>query len=222
MTLTLSEKFILIAQHPDKGRLIVAGVPLYYGIAGALLMEMSLQERIEIVDGLVVLKNDKKITDPMMSEMAGLMRQQTKRRKVRYWAYKINKRANRFKKELLTRLDKKGVLQLERKRFLGLIPYTLTYLRDRRTRDKLIRHLRKAVLYPSSVEVTAEDVALLGLIEAAKMHKVIAENKEELKKIRKELKKVIEESPIAGVVAKTIKEVQAAIIVTTVVVGGGR
>jgi hypothetical protein len=51
---------------------------------------------------------------------------------------------------------------------------------------------------------------------------VIAENKEELKKIRKELKKVIEESPIAGVVAKTIKDVQAAIIVTTVVVGGGR
>jgi hypothetical protein len=150
------------------------------------------------------------------------MRQQTKRRKVRYWAYKINKRANRFKKELLTRLEKKGVLRLERKRFLWLIPYTLTHLRDRRTRDKLIRHLRKAVLYPSSVEVTAEDVALLGLIEAAKMHKVIAENKEELKKIRKELKKVIEESPIAGVVAKTIKDVQAAIIVTTVVVGGGR
>jgi hypothetical protein len=202
--------------------LIVAGVPLYYGIAGALLMEMSLQERIEIVDGLVVLKNDKKITDPMMSEMAGMMRQQTKRRKVRYWAYKINKRANRFKKELLSRMDKKGVLRLERKRFLWLIPYTVTYLRDRRTRDKLIRHLRKAVLYPSSVEVTSEDVALLGLIEAAKMHKVIAENKDELKRIRKELKKVIEESPIAGVVAKTIKDVQAAIIVTTVVVGGGR
>ena len=221
MTLTLSEKFILIAQHPDKGRLIVAGVPLYYGIAGALLMEMSLQERIVIVDGLVVLKNDKKITDSMMSEVAVMMRQSEKPKKIRFWTNKLYRKANKYKKEILAGMVKNGLLRSERKKFL-FIPYTLIYLRDRRTRDKLIRYLRKAVLYPSSVEVTAEDVALLGLIEAAKMHKVIAENKEELKKIRKELKKVIEESPIAGVVAKTIKEVQAAIIVTTVVVGGGR
>ena len=40
--------------------------------------------------------------------------------------------------------------------------------------------------------------------------------------MRKELKNILKESPIAGVVEKTIKEVQAALIAATVVVGGGR
>jgi len=118
-------------------------------------------------------------------------------------------------------LVKKGVLRQERKNFLGLIPYTSNYIRDRRTREKLIRHFKMAVLHPSSTEVTGEDLALLGLIEASKMHKTLSSDKDELKRIKKELKQVIEKSPIAGIVDKTIKEVQAAIMVTTVIVGAG-
>jgi hypothetical protein len=53
------------------------------------------------------------------------------------------------------------------------------------------------------------------------MHKTLSSDKDELKRIKKELKQVIEKSPIAGIVDKTIKEVQAAIMVTTVIVGAG-
>ena len=218
--LTLVEKFILLTRHPEKSRLLVAGTQLWYGIAGALLMEMSLQKRIEIEDGKVVLKNDKKISDPMISEIVEMMRQSGKNRKIRYWTDRIYRKANRYKKEIIGGMERKGLLSIERKRFL-FIPYTLTFLRDRRTRDKLIRHLRKAVLYPSTVEVTQEDVVLLGLVEATKMYKVMASNKDELKKLKKELKEVIKDSPIAGVVDKTIKDVQAAIMVSTVIVGAG-
>ena len=219
--LTLVEKFVLLARHPEKARFVTAGTQLWYGIAGALLMEMSLQERIEIRDGRVNLKNDKKITDPMLSEIAGMMGKAAKSRKIRYWINRIYRNANKYKKEIITDLVKKGVLRQERKNFLGLIPYTSNYIRDRRTREKLIRHFKMAVLHPSSTEVTGADLALLGLIEASKMHKTLSSDKDELKRIKKELKQVIEKSPIAGIVDKTIKEVQAAIMVTTVIVGAG-
>jgi hypothetical protein len=123
-------------------------------------------------------------------------------------------------------MDKKRLVRIEHKRFLGFIPYKRCYLRDGRTRENLIQHIRKAALYPSSVEVTSDDIVLMGLVEASKMHKTIASNKEELKKNRKELKEIIRDSPIAGVVDETIRQVQSAIvasmITTTVVVGGGR
>ncbi len=222
MELTLVEKFVLLAHHPEKGRFTVTGVQLWNGIVGALLIEMSLQKRIEIEDGRIVLKDDKKISDPVMSEIAGMIKQSEKPKKIRYWLSKISKKANRYKKEVLAGMVKKGLLRSERKRFI-FIPYTLFYLQDKRIWGKMIRHLRKAALYPSSVDVTQEDVVLLGLIEATKMHKVLASNKDELKRIKRELKKVIEESPIAGVVDKTIREMQGAIIASTVVVGvGGR
>jgi len=223
---TLVEKFILLAQHPEKGRsekgrFTITGVQLWNGIIGALLIEMSLQKRIEIEDGKIVLKNDRKITDPIISEIVDMIKQKEKPKKIRYWLSKISKKANRYKKEILAEMVKNGFLQSERKRFL-FIPYTLFYLKDKRTRDKMIRHLRKAALYPSTTEVTQDDVVLLGLIEAAKMHKVLTSDKDELKRIKRELKKVIEESPIAGVVDKTIKEMQGAIIASAVVVGAGR
>jgi golgi phosphoprotein 3 len=58
-------------------------------------------------------------------------------------------------------------------------------------------------------------LALLAMIEVCKLHKVIAKDKEQAKLIKKELKIIIKESPIAQTVESTIKEIQAAIIAAT-------
>jgi hypothetical protein len=44
------------------------------------------------------------------------------------------------------------------------------------------------------------------------MHKILSKDKKELKLIKKELKRIIKENPIAETVDKTIREIQAAII----------
>ncbi len=219
--LTLTEKFLLLAMHPEKGRFTIAGMQLAYGIAGGLLLELSMQERIAIEDGKVVSKKGSRITDPVLSEVSDMMASSEKKRKVRYWTNKIYKRSNKYKKVILEGMEKIHLVRIERKKFL-FIPYTLYFLRDKRTRDNLIRHLKKAILYPSSVEITGEDMALMGLVEACKMHKTFASDRQELKRIRKELKEVIKNSPIAGVVDQTIKDVQAALLASVVVVGAGR
>jgi len=77
-------------------------------------------------------------------------------------------------------------------------------------RNSLIRQLRECILFHK--ELNNENSVLLGLVEACRMHKILSSDREELKTIRKELKAIIKESPIAETVGETIKQVQIAII----------
>ncbi len=52
MDLNTVEKFLLLAQHPQKGRNISSDLHINYGIIGAILLELSL-------DGELVLDNNK-------------------------------------------------------------------------------------------------------------------------------------------------------------------
>jgi len=76
-------------------------------------------------------------------------------------------------------------------------------------RNRLIRQLRECILFHK--ELNNENTVLLGLVEACRMHKTLPSDREELKIIKKELKAIIKESPIAETVGDTISQVQIAI-----------
>ena len=214
MTLTVPEKYLLLAQHPEKGRLIVNGIQLQYGLIGAVLLEMTLEGRLDVSNDLLVLKPSKKSSDPIVIEVEAMIKSSTKPRKIKYWVNKLSRKSRKFKNEALQSLEKKKVIRIEYKKFLGIIPYKKTYLLNGRLHRDLISMLKRAVL--NKKELTDELVVLLALIEASKMHKIFNVDREQLKKIKKELKVILEESPVAASIDKTIKQVQAAIFVTII------
>ncbi len=57
MELSTVEKFILLAQHPEKGRFTIGVMQLNYGIIGALLPEMS-QDKIVVLEDKKRVKRD--------------------------------------------------------------------------------------------------------------------------------------------------------------------
>jgi len=215
MNLTIPEKFLLLAQHPAKGRLIISGIQLQYGIIGALLLQMSVEERINIENDLLILKSGKGKPDPMIAEIELLIRNSKKQRKTRYWVNKLARKSRRYKKATLEKLSSARIIRIEPRKFLGIIPYKKVYLVNSRLRNDLIKQLKNSLI--SKHELTNDKVVLLGLIEAAKMHKIFSSDKHELKRIKKALKESIKENKIAATVDKTIKEVQAAIISTIIV-----
>jgi len=215
MNLSIPEKFLLLAQHPDKGRLIISGLQLQYGMIGALLLQMSVEKRISIENDLVTLKSGKGSPDPILSEIELLIRNSKKKRKIRYWMRRLSRKSTKFKKATLENLASARILRIEPKKFLGIIPYKNVYLVNWRLRDELVKQLKKSLV--SKQELTNEKVVLLGLVEATKMYKIFTTDKAELKRIKKALKESIKENEIAATVDKTIKEVQAAIISTIIV-----
>ena len=66
MELNLVDKFILLALDDDKGTFAREPFALTYGLAGAILLELSFKEYIDVVDKKVILRNHKRVGDPFL------------------------------------------------------------------------------------------------------------------------------------------------------------
>lgn len=210
MKLNTLSKFLLLAHHPAKGRFLISEAHLKFGIVGAALLELSLDEQIKIEDGRLILAKDGKSEDPVVREIAEEIRNSRKLRKVKYWITKLGRRSLSYKWRVLSELERAMLIRIESKRLMGVIPYRKSYLVGSGARSNLIYQLKNSALLSRNLE--SDTLLILGLIEACKMHKVLASDKAELKKLKRELKTIIKESPIADAVDQTIRQVQAAII----------
>lgn len=210
MELNIIQKFLLLAQHPTKGIFNVSGIHLSYGIVGAALLELAQVEKISIEGDKLVVKDDRGIDNPILLEVLRKISVSKKKRKVRHWLMKLSRQAHVYKWDILKKLEETRLIRIEQKKFLGFIPYKRHYLIDRRSQSKLIEQVKKNISMKGNA--SDEDLVILGLIEACKMHRIIARDRSELKRIRKELKIIIKESPIAETLDSTIKQVQAAIM----------
>ena len=206
-----AEKFLLIAHHPEKGRFKISQIYIQYGIAGALLLDMTLENRIEMAEKRLILKPASVSADPVINDAVTLMAQSPKPRKADYWVRKLAMRHNRYKWQVLKGLADKRMVRIEEKKFLGLIPYRQSFLVESYTRSNLIRQLKNEIMAYTR-EPSSAGMAVAGLIEACRMYRILSDDRDELKTIRTQLKKIIKESPVSDVVSQTIRQVQAAII----------
>jgi hypothetical protein len=210
MRLNIAEKFLILAHHPQKGRFSINGLQLKYGLVGALLLEMSVEKIVSVQDNRLVYRSAGIEKDQIIPEMSAEIRQSEKTRRIRSWISKFARRSRRYRRAIMQQLSDKRIIRIEYKKFLGIIPYQKSYLSDKSLRDELIRTARNNLLYRK--DLNEENVAVLGMIQACGMYKIISTDRQELKKIRKELKEIIKESPIARIVAETIKQVQIAMM----------
>jgi len=208
--LSTVEKFLLIAHHPEKGRFMIPKMYLQYGIAGAILLDMALEDLMDITDKRLIIKSARTSADPVITEVVTLISQSSKSRKADYWVRKLATRYNKYKWQLLKGLADKRLIRIEEKKFLGLIPYRQSYLIESYTRSNLVHQLKNDIMIYRGD--SGDYLALAGMIEACRMYRILSADRDELKTIRSQLKKIIRESPVSDVVAKTIRQVQAVII----------
>ena len=210
--------FLILAHHPEKGGFLISQIYVQYGIAGALLLELALEERVTITDRKLSLKPGRASSSPWLNDVITLISQSPKTRKTDYWVRKLATRYNKYKWQILEELAKKMVFRIENRKFLGLIPYRLSYFTESYTRTNLVRRLKSEIL--SNRYASGESNALAGLVKACNMQRLIANDRDESRRIRDQLKLMVSDSPVNDVLAQTIKQVQAAIItsVTTAVI----
>jgi len=209
MDLSISEEFLLLAHHPVKGRFIVPDTQFSYGLIGALLLDMSYENRIAVEKERVILKSTQRSDNQAISEITQLMAESTKPLKVRHWLSKLERNFFRYKWIIIKGLESKRLMRIEEKKFLGMIPYRKSFLTETITRDRLILHIKNRILYQSASE--GESVGILGLIEACRMERIITTDREELRSMRKALKEIIKSSPVADITNNVIREIETEI-----------
>lgn len=210
MNLTTAEKFLLLARHPEKGRFLISGIHVNYGLTGALILDMTLQKKVAVENDKLVLKTRKRSTDPVEKEIIAVLQKFKKPPSVRRTIYKLSRKSGTFKRIILSQMVRKRLISREDTAFLGFIPYRRYYLINRKLRNDLIKQLKENLVYQK--ELNNQDAVLLGLVEACKMYNVLSTDKEELKNIRKQFKEKLKENAVAASVDKTIRQVQAAVM----------
>ncbi len=204
----VTEYFFVLALNAETGYYRVNGNYLTYGVLGAMLMDLALNEKIEL-DGKDIRIKEGKITGlPVYDKMLETLQLSKKQRSIRYWLRKFAFRATWYRKEMQKMLVANGTLKEERKRFLG-IPYSIFFPANQSATDRLILRMKDIILYNKQPE--EHELMFLGLAYACRMHRSMAREAHERKQIRKALVKYIKENPVASGVSKTIMEMQAAI-----------
>ena len=211
MELTLKEKFLILAYDPLKGKNLATNF-ISYGLAGAILMELAELNRIRIEKKRVKLTGHQRTGDHVLDNALSLIDKGSRPLKVKTVVGKINRKPRQFRKVLIRQLIEKRYLKEVKKRFL-FIPYKLYPSANISYSKTLIDSFRRLVLRNESAD-DQHLVMLAGLAGACKFSGKFFKTKEERKRAKTRIKAIVKESEIDTAIAETIREVQAAVLIT--------
>ena len=118
MELSLIEKFILLSLDVKKGKFLIDSMSLNYGIAGAILLELSELNKISIKNKKIVVTDNKLTKISIVNACIKLINNSRKQRKAKYWVYKIGNKSSGFKKMILKDLYDKKIIKINRKTYV--------------------------------------------------------------------------------------------------------
>ncbi len=217
MNLNIAEKFLLLCFKPEKSGYVVSFTMLNAGMVGAILLDLAMDEKINIEGNMLITKGSRTDLSAVHHQILKKMADAWKPKKIRAWVSKFSHQGKKWRHPMMNVMQDKRLVKMEDKKFL-VFPYKKAILTGTKERRDLAKHLHDIVTH--SREIGDETASLLGLIHACGMHRVISKDRSELKQIRKKLKDILRNEPIAQGVDKVIRETQAAVnaaIVSSVV-----
>jgi len=214
MSLRLYEKFILLALNQKKGNFLIDSLSLNYGLAGAILLELSELKKI-VIENKKIRVADKKLTNNQIIDAClKLINAIQKKRKPRYWIYKIGNKSSGFKKIILQDLYNKKIIKIDVKVYLwGLIKIRRYPVINISEVNNIKIRIKDAVLTSNKPDL--ETILLLSLMWSCKLTRILFTNKKDHKASRTKIKELTKNIEIGEAVSQTLKEIQAAIVVAT-------
>ncbi|WP_207537207.1 GOLPH3/VPS74 family protein [Sabulicella rubraurantiaca] len=123
MQLTMPEEIMLLLLDDRTGRPIGLPAPAGdYALSSAILMELSLQGRVDTDLERLMVTSQKPTNDPVLDEALIMISSSQTMRDSRHWIVEIGRKTEHFRSMVLDRLTAKGVLRREEGRFLWVFP----------------------------------------------------------------------------------------------------
>ena len=213
---TIADDLLLLLLDDDSGRPRVDGTRLDYALAGAVLLELALDGRIDVLSGRprkapVVVVDPRPVEDVVLDDV---LRQVGDRRRPAHQL--VPRLAKGLRSRLIARGERTGRLQGERTRILGLIPVTRWPAADRTRRSEVLQRLYEVLVGGAAPDPrTSALIALLASIQAAQV--VVGPlPRAERKAVKRRASEIGEGAWAADAVQKAVAAVQAAVAASTV------
>ena len=158
------EEILLLLLRDDGGKFVaVPGIALDNALAGGVLMDLALENRIDTDPKHLILVDPTpvgdSILDPTLAAIAA-----GQRRDAKYWVAQTARRAAEIREEALSRLVERGVLERHEGRFLWVFRSRRYPVIDGRAEREVKRRILGVLL--SDDIPSPRDIVIIGLAEA--------------------------------------------------------
>lgn len=215
VALNLVDKLLLLALDDEKGTFVSGPFALTYGLAGAILFELSLKECIKIVNKRVVVNNLKRTDDPFLDSYLQLLRSSKKERTLKFWIEKLGNKERAIKKEILDKLILEGILTKREEKFLWVFNNDKFPTVNSKPENILRNRLYEIIEF--NKKPTFLELMLISLIDTCNLNRVVY-GKDRAKRCKDIIKTVMADAKNNLVISATIKEVHEVILAMLVVV----
>jgi hypothetical protein len=208
MVFSLAEQFVILSLNPEKGRISIDSIHFRYSLTGALMMDYLEREEFK-VENKKVIPLFRTTGDPVHDLFAERIMKSSRNRKISFWVSRLTNKSRFIFREIISSLEKQGIIRTERKKFLGIIPYNRYWFIDKNPRTGIIENLRGILLYGK--QPGKKEVMLLGLVETSRAYKLLSREKGDVKILRQQNSAILKGDVMSAEINQAIREVQAAI-----------
>jgi hypothetical protein len=210
MDATLPEELLLIAYNDTTGRQESGIAELGCGLAGAVLVELALPGRVDIVEEHVRAVDTTPTGDSVLDTVLQRIATEKKPRKPDWWVGKLN---SGIQDSLLDRLVDRGVLSRQRRKVLGLFPVRRYPTLDAGVESAARSRLQSVVVHGTQPD--ARTAALAALLDACGLARRTFPDIDH-KQLKARMKELSEGQWTSDAVRKAIQSIHAGVAAATV------
>jgi len=214
MKLTLIDQLTLLALDDHKGNFIPDSTTFSYALAGALILELILEEKISVDDDYVKVIDKNSTGDLILDEYITEISESPKQKKIKSWIDKFGQKSKKIKEATLKKLMDDGILAKKEEKILWLFNVDKYPTNNPKPENQLRARLHNIVVNHHKPDL--KEVMILNLVESCQLE-VEVFGKENAKIFSKEFKKIKNDSEVSGVVNKSIKDICEAITAMLVI-----
>ncbi len=216
-TLTLPEELLLVALDDEKGSVNSrASTALVYALAGGQLLELGLAERISLESKNVAVSDLAPLGDELLDGALARIAAERKPRTTKWW---VNKLSRKLTRAYVDRLVELGLVAVERRKLLGIVPVTRHPQTTPGAEQEIRARLRAAIV--DGVEPDERTAALVALVSACSLERVVLPDKTERKQAKARIKEITEGQAVSKAVSAIVKEIEAAVLIAVVAASAG-
>ncbi|GAB3655422.1 GOLPH3/VPS74 family protein [Glycomyces tarimensis] len=205
---SLVDELILLSYDDASGRNRAQHLEL--GLGGAIVLELTLAERIDVVDKKVQVVDATPTGDRLLDEVLRRIADDKPRKP----AAVVQRAGKGLTQTVLDDLVSRGVLEFKRDKLLGVFPFHRYLPRDPTAEADARARLTRAVDMGSAAE--ARTAALASLVYAMKMHSIVFPGRRS-GEVRRALKAIAEGSWAGDATRNAVEAAQAAVMTAVMV-----
>jgi len=207
--LNLIHQLVLLALDDEKGTFVSDSLSFAYGIAGAVIFELSIEGSIELKENKIKVIKEEKLNDEILDYCFEIIRKSKKERTIRYWLQVLGKKESLLKEIAINKLISQEVLTKKEDKFLWIFSNDKFPTKNVIPENKL--RVRLYDIVKNNKEPKLRDIMLISLIDSCKLNKEVY-GKEIAKDKKEQIKRIIKKIQLTDSTNIIIKEIHDSII----------